>query len=125
MCQVIGNFFGGTLSLGIDEYSNLDTDNGDNGVYIIDENWNIVKRQYFDGIEQTEYNLLDCLVSINFCQPKDERVSIKTLGDYCIEIGNYTKEWVINELDELIYKCSSDYEQEIIDEIKQVIKEYE
>ena len=35
LCQVIGNFFGGTTSIGIDKYSRLDTDNWDNGVFII------------------------------------------------------------------------------------------
>lgn len=45
LCQVIGNYFGGTLSVGIDKCCNLDCDNGENGVYIID-NWDIVSRKY-------------------------------------------------------------------------------
>jgi len=45
LCQVVGNFFGGTTSLGIDRYENLDTDNGDNGVYII-KNWEIIGREF-------------------------------------------------------------------------------
>ena len=40
IAQVMGNFFGGTLSVGIDRYRNLG-DQGDNGVYIID-GWKIV-----------------------------------------------------------------------------------
>lgn len=36
LCQVIGNFFGGGLSVGIDTLWHLDCDNFDNGVYIID-----------------------------------------------------------------------------------------
>lgn len=45
LCQVIGNYFGGTLSVGIDKCCNLDCDNGENGVYIID-GWDIVDRKY-------------------------------------------------------------------------------
>lgn len=40
MAQVVGNFFGGTLSLGIDRFDALG-DQGDNGVYVID-GWKIV-----------------------------------------------------------------------------------
>lgn len=43
-CQIIGNFFGGTTSVGIGPVKSLDRDNGDNGWYIIDSNLNIVKR---------------------------------------------------------------------------------
>lgn len=35
LCQVIGNFFGGSTSIGIDNCCHLDCDNFDNGVYII------------------------------------------------------------------------------------------
>lgn len=42
MAQVVGNFFGGSLSVGIDRYRNLG-DQGDNGVYVID-GWKIVDR---------------------------------------------------------------------------------
>ena len=45
LCQVIGNFFGGTYSVGIDKYDKLDTNNGDNGVYII-KNWKIVDKEF-------------------------------------------------------------------------------
>ena len=59
LCQVIGNFFGGEYSIGIDEYDVLDTDNGDNGVYII-ENWEIVDREFYNGAEQNNHDLLKC-----------------------------------------------------------------
>jgi len=36
LIQTIGNFFGGNQSLGIGICKYLDTDNGDNGVYVID-----------------------------------------------------------------------------------------
>ena len=50
LCQIIGNCLGGTLSLGVGSYKTLDTDNGDNGVYII-ENWEIVAREFNQNAE--------------------------------------------------------------------------
>jgi hypothetical protein len=45
LCQIIGNWFGGSLSLGCGPVSQLDTNNGDNGTYIV-ENWQVTKRLY-------------------------------------------------------------------------------
>lgn len=84
LCQVIGNFFGGELSIGIDKYDKLDKDNGDNGVYVI-ENWNIVDRLFINWPEQHEYDLIGMLKSINNAQPEKERLS-----------------------EEVIYKCKQD-----------------
>ena len=81
LCQVLGNFFGGTESLGVDNCCNLDCDNGDNGVYII-EGWRIVGRQYFAGTEQRSHKLLDMLIYIDSRQPTTEQLGkrlIKTL----------------------------------------------
>lgn len=75
LCQVIGNFFGGEYSVGIDLYDRLDTDNGDNGVYII-ENWEIVDREFFEGEEQDVYNLDEALETINKCMPVDEQIDL-------------------------------------------------
>ena len=84
LCQVIGNFFGGELSIGIDKYDKLDKDNGDNGVYVI-EKWNIVDRLFISWPEQHEYDLIGMLKSINNAQPEKERLS-----------------------EEVIYKCKQD-----------------
>ena len=74
LCQVIGNFFGGDLSVGIDRCDKLDCDNHDNGVYII-EDWKIVGRQYFPyHPEQNEYPLEDLVVYIDERQPKEDRL---------------------------------------------------
>ncbi len=73
LCQVIGNFFGGTTSLGIDVVSRLDTDNHDNGVYII-KGWEIADRKYHRGVEQHEYKLDDMLLTIDKAQPKEEQL---------------------------------------------------
>jgi hypothetical protein len=45
LCQVAANYFGGTLSIGIDRYEKLDTDNWDNGTYII-RDWKILAREF-------------------------------------------------------------------------------
>ena len=74
LCQVIGNFFGGTTSVGIDLYDNLDTDNGDNGVYVI-EDWKIVDRLFFkNGKEQNEYQLSEMLAEIDYNMPECQRI---------------------------------------------------
>ena len=74
LCQVIGNWFSGELSLGIDRYDKLDTDNGDNGVYII-KDWQIVGREFYKGEEQNTHNLLDMIKDINRCQPEVEQLA--------------------------------------------------
>ena len=76
MCQVIGNFFGGNLSIGIDTLVHLDCDNGDNGMYIIDENWNIVSRLYSNYEDTDEYDLLSFLVAIDDTMPINEQLGI-------------------------------------------------
>jgi hypothetical protein len=56
LTQIIGNFFGGTLSLGIGIADTLDRDNGDNGTFIV-EHCEIVGREFYeDGeFDQTYY----------------------------------------------------------------------
>ena len=73
LCQVIGNFFGGSTSVGIDVVNNLDCDNWDNGVYFI-EDWNIVGRKYFEGEEQMNYDLDEMLLAIDRKMPKEEQI---------------------------------------------------
>ena len=72
LCQVIGNFFGGTNSVGINKLWYLDRDNGDNGVYIL-EGWDIVDRYYFSGEEQDQYDLNEMLREIDSRMPKAEQ----------------------------------------------------
>lgn len=81
LCQVIGNFFGGTNSIGCDTCDNLDCDNWDNGTYII-ENWEIVSRKYFDGNEQMNYDLEELLIEIDKKQPTKEQLGEATIKDY-------------------------------------------
>lgn len=74
LCQVVGNFFGGSTSVGIDGLWHLDRDNGDNGVYII-EGWKIVGRYNFNGEEQDNYKMDEMLLSIDEHMPYEEQIS--------------------------------------------------
>ena len=73
LCQVIGNYFGGTTSLGLDTVDRLDCNKWDNGVYII-EGWDIVGREYFDGEEQSSYPLLGMVLDIDKSMPKELQI---------------------------------------------------
>lgn len=73
LCQVIGNFFGGSTSVGIDTVNKLDCDNYDNGVYIID-GWKIVDRKYNHYGEQMNYELEEMLMEIDECMPEKEQI---------------------------------------------------
>ena len=79
MCQVIGNFFGGTLSIGIDTLVNLDCDNGDNGMYLFDGTWNIVKRLYSNYEDPDDYDLLGFLYEIDDRMPMIDRIGHETI----------------------------------------------
>lgn len=74
LCQVIGNFFGGGLSLGIDCAMNLDCANYDNGTYVI-ENWEIVDRLHLQHGEcYANYSVKDMLKEIDKRMPESERL---------------------------------------------------
>ena len=74
LCQIIGNYFGGDLSIGIDTLNKLPLKYCDNGVYII-EKWKIVGRQYTYGkSEQTNYDLCYMVCAINKAQPRNDRL---------------------------------------------------
>lgn len=74
LSQVIGNYIGGELSLGIDTCKRLDCDNGDNGVYFI-KDWAIAGRQFNHYPEQNNEELYGMLREINRAMPKDERIT--------------------------------------------------
>lgn len=73
LAQVLGNFFGGDTSVGIDVVSRLDCDNFNNGVYIIAD-WEIVGRHCFEGREQSQYDLKEMLLAIDERMPKEEQL---------------------------------------------------
>ena len=76
LCQVMGNFFGGSTSLGIGAYTtDKRMDPGDNGIYVID-GWRIVDRVYpyprFE--EQCEYDFDDMLRAFDEAMPEGLRL---------------------------------------------------
>ncbi len=77
-CQVVGNFFGGDLSIGVETdigETEADAEWMDNGIYIV-KDWEIVRR--IGGYEGREgYALDDMLKAIDVKQPLAER-----LGDF-------------------------------------------
>lgn len=72
LVQVISNFFGGSMSIGINTLWHLDLDNDDNGVYILD-GWNIAERRYYQGEEQQFYDMNEMLEAIDEAQPIEEQ----------------------------------------------------
>ena len=52
LAQMMGNFFGGTLSVGISTVDRLDRNNHDNGTYVIDDQLDIVERLFQHYPEQ-------------------------------------------------------------------------
>lgn len=75
LCQVIGNYFGGSLSLGIEPITHELTEefanNYDNGIYIVD-GWKICERISPSGHEG--YDLTEMLIGIDKSQPVDEQL---------------------------------------------------
>ena len=78
MAQVVGNFFGGSLSVGIDDYKRIKGAGDDNGVYVID-GWKIVERiEPYEGFhEQLEYDFDEMLKAFDERMPEREQ-----LGEY-------------------------------------------
>lgn len=76
LVQVIGNFLGGSLSLGLDSLDQLDQDNGDNGVYFVNpESLQIVGRKYAPAEEQNEREHYDGVLAE--CLQKNKRLFAK------------------------------------------------
>lgn len=75
LCQVIGNYFGGSLSVGIDNFSKDAGEWQDNGTYII-EGWEIVDRKCWnpEWEEQYNYDLTGMLLEIDKAQPVREQL---------------------------------------------------
>ena len=84
LCQVVGNYFGTSISIGIDRCDRLDCDNWDNGVYII-RDWKIVDRQYQKRPEQQSHDLREMLDEINKRQPEAGRLEQSVIDGYFSE----------------------------------------
>ena len=76
LCQVMGNFFGGSLSLGLGGYTtDRRMDPGDNGIYVI-EGWRIVDRIHTCGgcEEQLVYDFGEMLRAFDEAMPERLRL---------------------------------------------------
>lgn len=80
LCQVIGNFFGGTCSVGIDVNSRLDCDNWDNGVYVC-KGWDIVGHVY-SAPSDDQYDMLELLTDIDNKMPKEEQLGKEVIDGW-------------------------------------------
>lgn len=76
--QIVMNY---GLTADHDKCKNLDCDNGDNGVYMI-ENWKIVGRKYMEHAEQDVYPLKDMLLDIDEKQPKHMQIHDKIFMEF-------------------------------------------
>lgn len=152
LTQVIANFFGGSNSLGVGLFDELDTDNMDNGTYVIGKDWKIVDRLFFKGLEQDHYKFLPMLRALNDSQPKKEQLDNIELVKYCLQNGisleddcdrehvinangfDETVGYIINDLNieidvtkvKTMYKTESDnFELELVSGIKYPISYYD
>ena len=94
LCQVLGNTLGGSLSLGVGNFTKMDTDNWDNGTYIID-GWDIKERlyQHYQD-EKMKDSMFENLKYINDKQPKDEQIDEE-------ELKAFAELWEIKHIDRL------------------------
>lgn len=75
LVATIANTFGNGVYVGIDNCEHLDTNNYDNGVYVI-KNWLITERIYADSnYEQADYDLLNAVKTIDDRQPEHMRIT--------------------------------------------------
>lgn len=86
LAQIIGNWFGGTLSVGVMSGPQDWASGCDNGAYIV-KNWEIVGREeYGDWPEQDEYDLLEMMLDIDEAQPERERLGSELISAYVLEL---------------------------------------
>lgn len=89
-CQVVGNYFGGDLSIGIENvsgksYSELDP--GDNGVYVVLD-WHIAARFHVpEKGEQKVHDLASLMIDVDSCQPEDDRLGEEKIRTWVKENG--------------------------------------
>ena len=80
LVTVMGNFFGGSLSVGVGAYSDDEHENpGDNGIYVVGDGWKVVGRIYpYEGFEeQDEHDFDGMLRALDASMPEADR-----LGDF-------------------------------------------
>lgn len=104
LAQVVGNFLGGTCSVGITPYRS-DEDAlalaWDNGVYIVGD-WAVERHllPYPDYVEEKSHGLLEMLHAIDAAQPADEQLGAfldaQTAAAEALKVGD--RVWVYDDL---------------------------
>lgn len=79
LAQVIGNYFGGNSSIGIDICQKLDCNNWDNGVYFI-KDWEVVDSLYDDNRRTEDYDVFEFLLTIDRSMPKHEQLGADVIA---------------------------------------------
>ena len=111
LCQVAGNTIGGNLSVGVGIFNRMDTDNWDNGTYII-KDWDIVDRLFTHSKdEKMKDTMFENLKYINNKQPKDDQLKEE-------ELEAFAKLWEIRHLDRLNDERKVEVEKIIKEEIE-------
>ena len=111
LCQVAGNTIGGNLSVGVGIFNRMDTDNWDNGTYII-KDWDIVDRLFTHSKdEKMKDTMFENLKYINNKQPKNEQLKEE-------ELEAFAKLWEIRHLDRLNDERKVEVEKIIKEEIE-------
>lgn len=71
--QVVANFFGNDgLSIGVGMLGRCDCNNYDNGVYVVDDNWDIIGRE-FAHEEQNDYDVNEFANDVLAHMPNEEK----------------------------------------------------
>lgn len=87
-CQVVGNWFGGTLSIGV--YTDIEDEDEkfyDNGIYVV-KDWKIIRRIPEDIEEQKGHDFNDILLDVDDNQPEKDRLG----ADYILAPWVKTKD---------------------------------
>ena len=121
LVQLITNSFDGGLSVGVGVYCQMDTDNGDNGVYWVDpKTFEIVDREFKRHKEQQVYNIDEFANSVLKAsnlptyKTEDDKEGL-SLGDIESAIFNgYTVHWknknyrvIKDKIGQYLIKCLS------------------
>ena len=95
LAQTCRNFFSPEgLSVGIDLYDRLDTDNKDNGVYII-KDWKVIGREFSYGpdYQTTPEYLTEVVTAISEAQPANYQLSKNGIAEAVRQyLAQYTEE---------------------------------
>lgn len=89
LVTIVNNFFGlgSTASINtVDPEALEECSPGDNGVYVVDKNWDIIHRVDAPSMEQDSYDFAEMLEAIDEAQPKNIQLGKKFLESKVIPV---------------------------------------